>query len=1427
MKKSIFLFFAAILCAMSVSAKVIYFKPNGNWAAANANFYAHVWGGSGATSPVKFTPVATDPGVYEAEVGTHNQVIFLRMDPAKTVTSSNMWTSSDDGGPLWNRMGNLSIPTDGKNCCAIKDGQWSQDKNTTNGASSYVTWSTYTPPTETVKYTWTVAGTPASVFEVEWNPEHAANDMVEQADGTYKWEKTNIEFADESSTVKFKVCREHAWAVAHPSGDYELNISGAGIYTVTITFNTNGNTVNAVATKTGEYVGEAPTHTYSVTGSNADLFGTAWDPAVEENLMETADNVTYTWKKEGVTLMGNFEMKVVQDKAFSVAYPAQNKVVEITEPAIYTVSITFNATSQDIDVNLTKTGEAVIPPVKLYFVNTGNWTDLKAHVWADGGNPYKAWEESESMTDTGDDVYGFDVYSYEFPSNYNRIIFKGANDQKTSDDVAAYDAAKPYYCNGVWYASLSEIPAPESLTYTVTVPEGTEECWIAGQMNNWTLTKMNPGAAANQFTLDIVGAAIDHEYKYACKNDWAYAEVREADEHGNSNRKAWAVSDEVTAWGKPVVYTYYLMGVNDDWETGIEMEVNTDAENEVMLTCQPVNGQVKIKRVGDDASEHWFGGKSLKEDPANLGTNTEAATDGDGNIALEEGIYNFYFNTADGKLWIATATGCPPVTVTIDDPIGSMSTYTGVEENDGVWSKEYNIGEEVTIGIDELGDGWLFAYWTVGEEKIFTETYTFTVTEDITITANYGSAMDVAFDNMVLNQDSWVVTAGPEAGFGIELTLGIDVENQLPNGNYPLVNGSSISLGGNELELVTGYFTAIDPDAPSAEAVVFAVYEEILMAFVCTMTAAPAPAHNIVVTDATLSEQPGGFLFMNSTWSDGTETYPVQAEIPGFDANVASATYTVTVTIGGQGDEDPWLGFGEGEATVTVDAGLVTLTGHIENAWSGFKADVTISGTLPAPTTATVTVDDPIGSMSTYTGVDYDESTDTWSKVYNIGDEVTIGISEVGDGWAFAYWTVGSEKIFTETYTFTVTEDITITANYGSAMDVAFDNMELDQESWVVTAGPEAGFGIELTLGIDVENQLPNGNYPLVDGSSISLGGDELELVTGYFTAVDVDAPSAEAVVFAVYEEMLMAFVCTMTAAPAPAHNIVIENATLTNETGTSGFLYMNSTWSDGTETYPVQAEIPGFTVNAASATYAVTLTVGGQGDDDPWLGSAEGEVTVTVNAGLVTLTGSLVNGWTGFKADVTISGTLTKDYTRAIEEGNFGTICLPYGAQFIGAKLYELVGKDDKGVYLGEVTILEAGVPYIFLATATELVAYKDGTTATEAGKHNGLVGTFVDNTVVEVGNYILSGDKLCQAEAICYVNANRAYVVWDEVPAGAPVQMPGRRYISMGVHGENGTTGLDNIVAPEGQLIKTIENGQLIIIRGGEKFNAQGVRL
>ena len=189
---------------------------------------------------------------------------------------------------------------------------------------------------------------------------------------------------------------------------------------------------------------------------------------------------------------------------------------------------------------------------------------------------------------------------------------------------------------------------------------------------------------------------------------------------------------------------------------------------------------------------------------------------------------------------------------------------------------------------------------------------------------------------------------------------------------------------------------------------------------------------------------------------------------------------------------------------------------------------------------------------------------------------------------------------------------------------------------------------------------------------------------------------------------------------------------------------------------------------------------------------------------------------------------TPTPDYTRTVTAGDYGTICLPFGSSnYTGMELYEFVGCETGKAYIASVTTLEAGVPYIFRATASELAVYSDGTTATEAGSNNGLHGTFTDDTPVAVDNYILYQNAICKVTAICWVNANRAYIVWGEIPTGAPQQMPGRKYIGMDVTGENEATGFENITNGENTTIKVIENGQLIIIRNGEKFNAQGVRL
>ena len=159
--------------------------------------------------------------------------------------------------------------------------------------------------------------------------------------------------------------------------------------------------------------------------------------------------------------------------------------------------------------------------------------------------------------------------------------------------------------------------------------------------------------------------------------------------------------------------------------------------------------------------------------------------------------------------------------------------------------------------------------------------------------------------------------------------------------------------------------------------------------------------------------------------------------------------------------------------------------------------------------------------------------------------------------------------------------------------------------------------------------------------------------------------------------------------------------------------------------------------------------------------------------------------------------------YTRDVTNGNYGTICLPKGSkQTSGAIFYELAYKDARYVYLDQVTTLEAGVPYIFKATSSQLKVVYNTTEVTVAGNHNGLYGTFVEiqdaatsdpNNVLE-GNYLLVSNTIKKCGVNCKVLANRAYIKLEEIPNSASAA-PGRNRVSMKYEGENEATGLDNI--------------------------------
>ena len=200
--------------------------------------------------------------------------------------------------------------------------------------------------------------------------------------------------------------------------------------------------------------------------------------------------------------------------------------------------------------------------------------------------------------------------------------------------------------------------------------------------------------------------------------------------------------------------------------------------------------------------------------------------------------------------------------------------------------------------------------------------------------------------------------------------------------------------------------------------------------------------------------------------------------------------------------------------------------------------------------------------------------------------------------------------------------------------------------------------------------------------------------------------------------------------------------------------------------------------------------------------------------------------------APVYATGTVTtkSDHTPQM----YGTICLKNNVVgFEGITFFEVAGKEGNKVIFDEVTELEAGMPYIYIAESETATIVIGDETAHTPGKHNSLQGTFTQidpeesNTLTD--NYILYNNIIKKCGKNCGLYANRAYFIGSELESlgAAPAPAPGRRRVSLNTTGENATTGIGDVVMPTEQVSKVMINGQLIIIRDGEKFNVQGQRL
>ena len=454
------------------------------------------------------------------------------------------------------------------------------------------------------------------------------------------------------------------------------------VTTVTVTIQAENGTVTGLATGGTYDCGSTATLT-AVPNDGYEFVN--WTVGGKE--VSTDNPYTFT-VNDNITLVANF--KEAAAKAYTITTSATNGTVEGAATVVEGDRVTLTATanpgykfvnwtiggvevSTDNPYTFVPTEDATVvanfeqlPPETVYFVNAADWTGtINIHAWG-GTASGTAWPGNPA-TKEDYQIGGHDVYSLTAAAGaYANVIFNNkiaGKDGGSQTEDLEWTAGK-YYVVSEWLTKeeAEEKLAsgePLGLTYNVTVPAGTYACYIAGEMNGWSHQEMTK-VDDTHYTITIVGATTAMKYKYCSGSDWKYTEV--TTDGGNVEDRTYSENDVVAKWNEvynpnptvdPEVIACYLMGIGDDWTTGIEMEINPDDANEFILLCQPIaaDDQFKFKY-----GEEWTNEVENYDFPGVEWVDEDE--DGNYNITLPAGNYNFYFKKDSKKVYIATATDC-------------------------------------------------------------------------------------------------------------------------------------------------------------------------------------------------------------------------------------------------------------------------------------------------------------------------------------------------------------------------------------------------------------------------------------------------------------------------------------------------------------------------------------------------------------------------------------------------------------------------------------------------------------------------------------------------------------------------------------------------------------------------------------------------
>ena len=348
---------------------------------------------------------------------------------------------------------------------------------------------------------------------------------------------------------------------------------------------------------------------------------------------------------------------------------SMNKIVSLLVVFLLSVTYAFGA-------NITG-------GTKLYLKVNSNWKTANARFAAYfcNGTAAAQWADmTKTTTDTDCDIYEVTVPSTKNKQYHKNVLFcrmnpstaannfnDGVKWNQTGDlvwdgtkslfvlnddswDAGAWVKYGEYYvagdgagnspwCNGKdWDAAGSKLDANGAVTFS-GVKAGTY---------NFKITHGNWNANSYAFgNLDVENST---------KDDCRFTNL--SDNDGNIQFTTTEISDititftnckiTVTAtFAAPIEEYYVLMGVGGDWETGEALQENPNNANELMLLGQTIskaNDAIKVVKKST-CGDYFYAGVSAS-------STVPYSFNGEGNIVLEDGTYDFYFDITTGQIRI-------------------------------------------------------------------------------------------------------------------------------------------------------------------------------------------------------------------------------------------------------------------------------------------------------------------------------------------------------------------------------------------------------------------------------------------------------------------------------------------------------------------------------------------------------------------------------------------------------------------------------------------------------------------------------------------------------------------------------------------------------------------------------------------------------